>query len=239
MYSATKFIEIHPQFKSTAPIRDWYIELRSDGNLLGSFSGAGNPPDKLSFDVQKSQLDIYRTSGEINISYTVTDTFNQACTFRDHVPVSRTTRDSTLDKYSLILFEFKSYELRAKNKNIADFIRSAITAGAEITITGFTDRIGDALINKKLSKQRALATAEGLFGKSIVEDRTIAVSHDSEDNFLTHQKLNVITNDGRLHTVYCTAGGLGEEDPMLFDNSTPEGRFYCRTVNIEVRNPLK
>ncbi|TNE35373.1 hypothetical protein EP342_01720, partial [bacterium] len=32
--------------------------------------------------------------------------------------------------------------------------------------------------------------------------------------------------------------GVGSENPK-FDNSTPEGRFYCRTVLIEVKTPIK
>ena len=32
--------------------------------------------------------------------------------------------------------------------------------------------------------------------------------------------------------------GLGSEN-ILFDNSTPEGRFYCRTVLVEVKTPIK
>ena len=32
--------------------------------------------------------------------------------------------------------------------------------------------------------------------------------------------------------------GLGEEN-LLYDNSLPEGRFYCRTVQITVETPVK
>ena len=32
--------------------------------------------------------------------------------------------------------------------------------------------------------------------------------------------------------------GLGSEQ-IFFDNNTPEGRFYCRTVLVEVKTPIK
>jgi OOP family OmpA-OmpF porin len=35
-----------------------------------------------------------------------------------------------------------------------------------------------------------------------------------------------------------TANGVGEEQ-LLFDNALPEGRFYCRTVSVTVKTPLK
>jgi outer membrane protein OmpA-like peptidoglycan-associated protein len=35
-----------------------------------------------------------------------------------------------------------------------------------------------------------------------------------------------------------TAIGFGEQN-LLYNNDIPEGRFYCRTVNIEVETPVK
>jgi outer membrane protein OmpA-like peptidoglycan-associated protein len=32
--------------------------------------------------------------------------------------------------------------------------------------------------------------------------------------------------------------GRGEEPPLLYDNDTPEGRFYCRAVIIELDSPI-
>lgn len=34
------------------------------------------------------------------------------------------------------------------------------------------------------------------------------------------------------------ARGIGEA-PHLYDNDIPEGRFYCRTVAVEVKTPFK
>ncbi|MFZ9815008.1 MAG: OmpA family protein, partial [Candidatus Kapaibacteriota bacterium] len=35
-----------------------------------------------------------------------------------------------------------------------------------------------------------------------------------------------------------TVKGIGIST-RLFDNSLPEGRYYCRTVSIEVQNPIQ
>jgi outer membrane protein OmpA-like peptidoglycan-associated protein len=32
--------------------------------------------------------------------------------------------------------------------------------------------------------------------------------------------------------------GKGESE-LLYDNSLPEGRFYCRTVTIDIETPIK
>jgi outer membrane protein OmpA-like peptidoglycan-associated protein len=46
--------------------------------------------------------------------------------------------------------------------------------------------------------------------------------------------INTLLPDVKFNKVM----GIGSENPK-FDNSTPEGRFYCRTVLIEVKTPIK
>jgi len=110
--------------------------------------------------------------------------------------------DKEIDIYKLLLFDFNSSSLGEYNNTIAKLIKSNIKNNSTITITGYTDRIGDDALNKKLSFDRA----------------------NEAKKVLNVQ--NVVTN------------GLGEE-VLLFDNNTPEGRMYSRTVEIIVETPLK
>jgi outer membrane protein OmpA-like peptidoglycan-associated protein len=110
--------------------------------------------------------------------------------------------DKEIDIYKLLLFDFNSSSLGDYNNTIAKLIKSNIKNNSTITVTGYTDRIGDDALNKKLSFDRA----------------------NEAKKVLNVQ--NVITN------------GLGEE-VLLFDNNTPEGRMYSRTVEIIVETPLK
>lgn len=110
--------------------------------------------------------------------------------------------DKEIDIYKLLLFDFNSSSLGEYNNTIAKLIKSNIKNNSTITITGYTDRIGDDALNKKLSFDRA----------------------NEAKKVLNVQ--NVITN------------GLGEE-VLLFDNNTPEGRMYSRTVEVIVETPLK
>lgn len=111
------------------------------------------------------------------------------------------TKDTIINVYNLILFDFNKSTLDPTNKRITDIIKSEIPDNAIVKVTGYTDMIGKEDYNMKLSTARAKSTADAL-------------------NY--------------NNTTYT---GKGEYE-LLFDNSTPEGRYYCRTVVVEVRIPV-
>lgn len=119
--------------------------------------------------------------------------------------------DIEKDRYSLILFDFGSSKLGENNQRIVDIIKTdkRITPKTtKVTITGFTDVVGTADANKRISTERAKSVAESLGLK------TFAIK------------------DVKVE-------GKGKEPPLLYENEYPEGRFYCRTVVIEVENPVE
>lgn len=70
--------------------------------------------------------------------------------------------DKTIDKYSLIVFDFDRSDLSPQNKSIATIIKNALTPQSKVQIAGTTDQLGDATYNRKLSLDRARATANVL-----------------------------------------------------------------------------
>jgi outer membrane protein OmpA-like peptidoglycan-associated protein len=70
--------------------------------------------------------------------------------------------DKTIDKYSLIVFDFDRSDLSSQNKSIATIIKNALTPQSKVSISGTTDQLGDATYNRKLSLDRARATANVL-----------------------------------------------------------------------------
>lgn len=111
-------------------------------------------------------------------------------------------QDKEISRYNLILFEFSKYELKPSDAKIIDIIKKNLKPTSHISITGYTDRAGDAQRNAKLSQNRA----------NEVKD---ALNHPN--------------------TVVVGAGGK----TFLYNNDIPEGRFYCRTVDILVETPVK
>ena len=70
--------------------------------------------------------------------------------------------DKTVDKYSLIVFDFDRSDLSSPNKSIAEFVKSSLTPRSTVSISGTTDHLGDEAYNRKLSFDRAKATATAL-----------------------------------------------------------------------------
>jgi outer membrane protein OmpA-like peptidoglycan-associated protein len=63
------------------------------------------------------------------------------------------------------------------------------------------------------------------------QDYNMELSQRRADNVAKY--INTLLPDAKFKNVI----GIGSSNPK-FDNSTPEGRFYCRTVLIEVKTPI-
>ena len=65
----------------------------------------------------------------------------------------------TVETYRLILFDFDKSDLSDNHRRIADVIQENITSTTNVSIEGSTDFLGDAAYNRRLSLERASATA--------------------------------------------------------------------------------
>ncbi|MCX6140009.1 MAG: OmpA family protein [Candidatus Kapabacteria bacterium] len=64
--------------------------------------------------------------------------------------------DRTVDKYSLILFDFDKATLTEDNSRILEqMVLPNIASTSKVKIIGYTDRIGNDVYNEKLSRERA------------------------------------------------------------------------------------
>jgi outer membrane protein OmpA-like peptidoglycan-associated protein len=126
-----------------------------------------------------------------------------------HERLQNVTTESgiTREKISLILFPFDVYEPGARNERILeDYVFPRINAGSSVSISGYTDIIGSEEYNQKLSEKRAEAVY-----------------------------MRVMNRLGSLTPAPAVAfSGFGKTKPQ-HDNITPEGRFYNRTVGLEIR----
>ena len=118
--------------------------------------------------------------------------------------------NKTIDRYSLILFNFNSNEAGSLNQKILQtYVVDDIQPGARISVMGYTDVVGLEDRNKRLSEQRAA-----------IVDTTLKNSSAWEDIASLETK------------------GVGETQP-LYSNDLPEGRFYNRTVQVVIETPIQ
>jgi len=200
-----------PVVQSDAGIASWKITAMQGGSIMKEFHGTTELPSVLEWKIDEDREMIPRTNEPIRYIFSVYDAANQtsitpqATISVEQITIQKKRRESLADKeidrYNLILFDFASPALNEQNKRIAEFIRRRISSDALVSITGYTDRIGEAEFNQKLSQDRANTTATAL---------SVPLQN---------------------------AKGVGESE--LYNNDLPEGRFYCRTVNVLVETPVK
>lgn len=158
-----------PDVSSSDPIKQWELTITQAGRTLRTFRGEGSPRP-VTWTIQPSELSsqqvpidyVYRvesvlgkvseSSGSIGVDY-----------LSSVRTVQERTKDKTVEKFSLILFDFDSDVITPDNRRILDLkILPAIKPNSTVTIYGYTDRIGDARYNLNLSRRRAQAVMEYL-----------------------------------------------------------------------------
>jgi len=200
-----------PTVKTKIGIQSWKIITSQSNGDVKTFSGVGNPPEKIEWDLTKEKEVVPRLDEPLNYRLSITDMDNKVLESPlQQLPVEQYTiekkileqiQDKEIDKFSLILFDYNKSYLGEANTQIADFAKKRIQPNSTVNITGYTDRSGDEKLNMKLSQDRATNTAK-------------ALGVDPKK-----------------------AKGIGKSI-LLYPNDTPEGRFYCRTVNIEIVTPI-
>jgi outer membrane protein OmpA-like peptidoglycan-associated protein len=140
------------------------------------------------WNTAREQTTIPRTEDKMKFTYEVIDSEGRVAMPEDSVPVEQVTirkkrslriKDKEIDTYRLILFDFDSPEVGPENAQIIKtLVLPNVKPQSTVQVTGFTDRIGSADVNQRLSEGRARnvsnlissrqATAKGLGAKMII-----------------------------------------------------------------------
>ena len=117
---------------------------------------------------------------------------------------------STVDIYNLILFKFDSPEMGPVNERIVkEYIVAGLRQGAQLTITGYNDRI-------------------------VISDRSLKLHDDRASTVVKAIKRE--TKPGIIASL--NGNGVGPDD-LLHPIDLPEGRFYNRSVQVIVTTLLR
>jgi outer membrane protein OmpA-like peptidoglycan-associated protein len=203
-------LRLRPSVTSDAGLTEWSVAVTQGGATLRRFAGTGAVPELLDWRIDQDRALIPRSDEPVHYSLAVRDAANQErATPPASIPVEQITiqkkrseriADKQIDRYNLILFDFDSPAINAQNARIAEYIRQRITPQATVSVTGYTDRMGNEEHNRKLSQDRAASTAAAL-GRS---DAVVKGMGESEmyDNNLP---------EGRF---YCRTVGVVVEQPV-------------------------
>lgn len=186
-------IAFHTKITTSDSLSGWQMHIGQAGRTLRDLRGTGRPgaltwaikPNELSaaqvpidyeFTASTVEGDTQHVSGSIPVDY-----ISSVKKRTENLP------DRTIDKYSLILFDFDKSTINEDNQRILEqMVLPSIKSNSKVAIIGYTDRIGNDDYNAKLSRERAESVR--VFLASRAKDASITASGVGE----TRQ---IFTND--------------------------------------------
>ncbi|MEN6294673.1 MAG: OmpA family protein [Chloroherpetonaceae bacterium] len=195
------------------------IEIKRNGNIWKQIDNVPLGRDTLTWDWTNENGN-YPKDEEQYVAQMIVRTQNGAECKSDPVviPVLQVSTeqkkvvigsDSTLERYSLILFPFDRSDAGPINERIMqEYVYERVRPTSWVEVVGHTDVVGLYDHNKALSDRRATTVRNGI-------------------NTRTKSKYGVLI-----------VRGVGEDEP-LYNNDLPEGRFYNRTVQVIIRTPVE
>lgn len=143
-------------------IQSWSLNVMQAGRNLRTLNGNGKP-QPIRWAMRANEL----SAAQVPVDYdlTVRRADDDSVVIAGSIPVdyissvrkkTENLPDKTVDKYSLILFDFDKATLGEENQRILEqMVLPSISALSKVSIVGYSDRIGNDEYNMKLSRERA------------------------------------------------------------------------------------
>jgi len=197
--------------RTSVGIKNWSVNATFDGNELVNFAGEGNPKRELDWILSDKTPNYPRTAGNIFYSMKVTDSLGQSTeSAKNRLPIEQLTIDrKRLERIKDKEFEYYSLIL-------FDFGKHDLRAEHRKVLDFIKDRSNDK-------------------SKIYIRGYTDAMGDETVNKRLSERRARTVAD--RLKLRNAIVEGIGE-DELLYDNTTPEGRFYCRTVQIIIETPI-
>jgi outer membrane protein OmpA-like peptidoglycan-associated protein len=210
----TSLLTLHPVVDTVYGIARWHIKATCGGTTLADVTGEGALPQAPLVPLPITNLNDLASSDDIRVSIDLEDIKGQQTTLtaepvqvdfiQTREQLAQKQGYQVQEKYALVLFDFDSNALDARNQQIVNQIVARIRAlpQATVEIVGHTDNIGKEAYNISLSERRAKAVYDLLMN-----------AYREADGDRIHYR------------------GVGPNDP-LYDNLSSESRAFNRTVTI-------
>lgn len=205
-----EIVQFVNEVETEAGLKSWELNVYDQGNPLNRFSGLKSLDPEITWDLNNDEEFKQKLVNSFDYSLEVTDTTNQFYTTSlKSVPVEfKSLEDKRNEKFQDTVYQ---------KYNLILFEFNSSELGSD------NQRIVEVI--KKRLKQNSEVIVNGYtdiigdeeYNKKLSERRA-----KSAEKAVNHSKSRSI--------------GWGESK-LLYSNDTPEGRFYCRTVVIDVKTP--
>lgn len=201
------------EIDTIAEILDWTFEIRHKGKQLHASSGSGKPVS--TFEIPLDSAIISALGNRIENDQ---DSVDILLTFSDKNGEKLKTETKQAIKNTQNTFEISRLSL-------------IVFEYDESTLSDKNARMMKDFLSKEIGPYSRIditgstdKLGEVDYNVELSEERAKAVEHFMRS---VQSNLNITS-----------VKGIGSSR-MLFDNALPEGRYYCRTVSIEVKNPIQ
>jgi outer membrane protein OmpA-like peptidoglycan-associated protein len=210
-------LRIRTTLASKYPLKQYTLSLAQGDRTLVQFNSAHDIQDWT-----PAERDLPSTAEPLRITLSLRDSLGTSLVTSDSAHIDQLTikrkreerlKDKIIERYNLITFDFDKADLDDRSQRIVTSIARDVTPGDKIDLRGYTDLVGEAAHNQKLSEDRAQAVRSALIAAigsdKLAGDRPVAIE----------------------------ASGEGRAD--IVDNHLPEGRFLSRTVQVRIERPIQ
>ncbi len=156
-------IELLPEVFSDSPLKGWNLAIQQGNLSIREYYGSVLP-NKLVWNVEDEPIP--KLEEPIILNFSAIDIFDQKSATVRYLKIEQKTikkkreellGDKKIEKFSLIVFDFDKSEILPQHIPILEEIKKRIVPNSKVTISGYTDRIGEASYNKELALRRCLA----------------------------------------------------------------------------------
>lgn len=205
-------IQFEPEINSPMGIKNWELTASLDNEVLYKKEGYEKPDADYRWNITKKSKNVPEKSGNIEYKLTIKDSLGQNFASQTkNIPVEQLTVDrKRLERIKDKEFEYYSLIL-------FDFGTTNLGAKHRNVVDIVKDRISD---NAKVY----------IYGYS---DR---LGEEDINERISNQRARAVAR--RMNIPGAIVEGKGESE-LLYDNDLPEGRFYCRTVQIIIETPIE
>lgn len=208
--SGAKSLRIYPSVQTPAGLAEWTMSIKNDNNSIANYKEKQKPNSEYSIPLTQKNKSILSNKGTIVADVSVTDTKNRTATVRKSLP------------YSVISIQSK--RTNAQSDKELDKYNLLLFGYDQANLTDDHKRI-IPLIQSRIR--------EG--AKIIIKGSSDNVGDNAYNQDLSLQRAK---ESAKSLGIPAEVLGVGTQGAG-FDNSLPEGRFYNRTVEIQVENPIK
>ena len=200
-----------PEAKAEAGILKWELTAEQSANDLIKFEGTNELPKQVDWTISEQDTSAPDHGGQISYKLKVTDSLGEVAESKiKRLPVEQITIDKKrLERKSDMQFEYYSLIL-------FDFGKSTLGKEHKKVLSFVKNRVTDE--STVVISGHTDSSGDENINKKISKKRAEAAAQ-------------------RLRIPNAKVEGMGESE-LLFDNTYPEGRFYCRTVRINIETPI-